>query len=199
MIKADYLAGVQLLMAQRPDHLLLETLKGGFSPLNVIYMKRALKDLPQPKVIEEVEIKKEDTALHQVMIDKKSLFGRRAKLSNTFHSCSSDADRANVSDDIQQVQRQIEGTLSSISFYKKNGTMPAKEEDTQINLSGIELIKRRNSLRSNISIKKRQIENYFRLPEGHKDRDKISDLEEKLKTLQTQKHNVEISINKQIV
>jgi len=199
MTQEDYIAGLELLMAKRPNHPLLRTLKEGFSKLNSVYMKHALKSIPNATSNEPKHMDPDNDIVRKLMMEKRSLFGRRAKLSNNFHRCQTDADRANVSDDIQKVQRDIEVVMHNIDHYQKNGHLPKRNDKTEINLSGVELQKKLNSIRSNISIKKSTIKKYFRLPDDHPNKKKIPDLEQKLKELEKEKQHVQILIDKEIV
>lgn len=200
MTQSDYIAGLELLKAKRPNYPLIRTLEDGYNSLNCIYMKHALREIPNATKVQKKrkKAKKTDGKMKRLQIEKKGLFGRRAKLSNSFDDCKTDADRANVSDEIKSIQKQIKTVSRSILYYDQNGKLPEKKEAAELNLSGIELIKKRNSLRSNISIRKSSIIKLQK--EGpNKNKSRIQELSDKLKELNQNLQNVQILIDKESI
>lgn len=192
----EYIAGVEWLKMHLPGHPLLPSLQAGHSRINILYLKQALKAVPQ-EASNDIVPEAADADLKTLLKNKKSLFARRAKLSNSFHDCDTDADRAGVSDEIQIVQRQIETVNKQIRHYEATGELLPEGKnvvDATLPGNGVQLVKKLNSLRANISIKKSKLEQLVALPEEHPDKKKIAGIEDRLRKLEIEKANVERAI-----
>lgn len=162
MTKEDYLAGVDWIAIKRPDHPLLRSLKQGISPINILYLQHTLKEVGEPEDepdhLPDQVVDETDPQLIIMYKERRQLFTRRARLSNSFHECHTDTERATVSDDIRFVQKQIGRLLRQIHIFKTTGEIHDAEDEMEIPENGVELMKRRNSVRSNISTKKKALE-----------------------------------------
>lgn len=196
MTQEDYIAGLQWLELKQPGHPLLNTLKSGFSKLNKLYLEHALRSvpaIPKPKTSNE----KEEVAIILLEKEKKSLYGRRAKLSNSFHECTTDAQRADVSDQIQLIQRQIETINQSLRHYEQTGEILSQEADSKdepLSSNGVQLMKRRNSIRASVSRFKRLLEQLAAMPASEQRDDRISEIEGQLLELKKQEVRVNDAI-----
>lgn len=188
MSKQDYLAGVELLAMRKPDHLLLAIVRSGHTRLNELYLERALKDVMTPAKSNEEEIPGADPVLVNLLKEKRTLYANRAKLSNSFHDCTSDESRANVSSSIQRIQRAIEAKNAELNYYQQHGKLPeGNQVDIDVPDDPIALMNRLLSVRSSISYNQRRIRILAALAEDNPERKKIPGLEANLKELKRKK------------
>lgn len=187
MSREDYLAGVELLALRKPDHPLLSVVRTGHNRLNELYLERALKDVITPKA-DETEIPGADPVLVNLLKEKRTLYATRAKLSNSFHDCSSDESRANVSSSIQRIQRAIEAKNAQLNYYQQHGKLPeGNQVDIDVPDDPIALMNRLLSVRSSISYNQRRIRILAALTQDNPERKKIPTLESNLKELKRKK------------
>jgi hypothetical protein len=203
MSREDYIASLDWIRLRDPAHPLLNTLEGGHSAINEIYLRHALQDVgerPEPTEEEDepVLIDPQDPQLLSWYKERRTLFTHRAKLSNRFHDCTSDAERASLSDDIQAVQRQIGPLLRKIKHFKRTGEVLEARPVQDEQLHGVALMKKRNSVISTISYYKRMLENHA----GRTDEDslkKIKKWERKLKAKENEKLRLERQVARESV
>ena len=195
MTQAEYLAGLEWLVKVVPNHALRHALEKGYSPINCIYLRHSLDKLPRRK--EDTPPPGEDKVLIMLSREKSDLFAHRAKWSNKFHDCQTDAERASVSDEIQFIQRKIKDVFARIGEYKATGILPEEKHalTDQLPDNGVQLTQMLNSKRSSISYTRRKIEQLAKLGERHPDKNKISDYETKLKTLERERDAIQSKIN----
>ncbi|MGH1365801.1 MAG: hypothetical protein ACRBF0_19740 [Calditrichia bacterium] len=195
MTQPEYIAGLEWLIKVMPNHALRLALEKGYSDINCIYLRHSLNKLPRPK--ENTPPPGEDKVLIILSREKSDLFAHRAKWSNKFHQCQSDAERASVSDEIQFIQRKIKDVFSRIGEYKATGILPEEKHalTDQLPDNGIQLIQILNSKRSSISYTRRKIDQLAKLAERHPDKLKISDYETKLKELERERDAIQAKIN----
>jgi hypothetical protein len=182
-----------LLKAKKPDHPLIKLLDNGMSIINSLYLTQALKDI-------DLVINKDEPSeleLKNLFRKKTQLVGQRAILSNSFHNCKSDHERAEVSEEIQLIQHQIVGINQKIRKYEETGEIPSdsKLDNLPGDLYKLFLIK--ENARKNIPRLEKAIEELFQLPETPKTNQKIQEKEEKLKELKLIKTHVEKLIKDQ--
>lgn len=132
--EATYWAGVAWVERCKPTYVMLNRLKRGYTKINTIYLGRILAEIgEQPKNTAQ-EASSEDSAADRMNPEFLALsrligglFGRRRKLSNTFHDCKpgeeGNNDRAMISDDIRNVQKQISRALKRKRHYELTGQM----------------------------------------------------------------------------
>lgn len=193
MTHSDYNAGLELLKAKKPDHPLLKVLEKGMSTLNSLYLTQALKDIDM--VITQdapggLEVK-------NLFRKKTHLVGQRAILSNSFHNCKSDQERADVSEEIQLIQHQIVGINQKLRQYEETGEIPSTSKLDNLPEDLYQLFRMKENARKNIPRLEQAIEELYQLPESPKNAQRIQEKEEKLKELKLLKTHVEKLIKDQ--
>lgn len=191
-----YASKLEELERLAPKNLLLDKLKQGTGIVNNVLLAIELKKARE-EAIEEPGDPIGDDRLKVMRVELRKLFSDRAVLSNQFHDCKTNADRAVVSEDIQVVQRNIERVMGWIRQYIVHGTLPDEaERKYYVPKDGLELAKKRNSLRASISRKKKEVE---RLRQGDLSSPalarKVESEENKLTDLKMQLANVEEAID----
>lgn len=169
-----YEAKIEALRAAQPGHVLLRILSMGETAANRLILDGELKKIgaspptPSPserggatprvaEADEETPDDTEDEVLTRLRMQQSDLFCDRRKLSNSFHDCDTDAERAKVSRDIQRVQRQIEWVRKQIADYKAFGYLPGKDEKYPVPDDPFVLLSLRNSLRASVSRKTKEV------------------------------------------
>ena len=171
MTKAEYAQYLARIRKENPDEPLLEKLRAGHSALNVIFMRSAIKRLPQVKEEEKEEveeIEEVDSAMKPVLKElwarKGRLFRRRAQWSNQFHECRNDAERKKISDEIMKVWGEIQEVERKIAFVQRSGALPDEEERFPLPDDPIALMKKLNSIRAQISQKQQKLRELAQMP-----------------------------------
>jgi len=196
----DYQAGVQYLAERAPNHPLLKSLLREHKRINEMYLTRILKEIgpPAKPKVERVTVdqgkSKHDPLLDPIYDRMRKKYGYRAKLSNQFHDCKTDEQRAELSDDIRQVQNAIEELQKTVRYYKRHGVMPAEGEAKaeEIVESGVELMKRRNSLDNSIFYYRKKVREA-----RDDDKKNIPQWELKIKQLQNEREGVNRKIGQE--
>lgn len=198
MSEAEYNRGLRHVMQRNPKEVLLPTLQTGYSRVNIIYMAAALRRLPEEvKEAEETTpalAKKADPALRELWAERTRLFGEMNKMSNYFHECTTDAQRAENSKAILKKWDEIQAVKSRIAHYEKNGVMPVVVSDEEFPLPDdpIELMKKLASIRAMISQVQKTIREAADLPADHPDKSiRISEGEKRLEYLKIYKGHAE--------
>lgn len=127
----------------------------------------------------------EDLASTEVklLLDVRRMRQERAKLSQQFHSCQSDEERAAVCDAIERQNQVIAKQEGVIAYFQRHRKMPrAVEEyvDTPLPENEKELIDARRRLSSNILKKEKMIDFVLSLPETDRSRAKLPKYEKEL-------------------
>jgi hypothetical protein len=188
MTHSEYTAGVEILKSKAPEHPLLSTLQTEYSKLNELYLVQALKSIDFTINPDN----KEDLQLKNLFQQKSRLAGRRAILSNSFHDCKSDFERAKVSEEIQQIQFQISGINKKIREYEETGELISDSRLENLPEDLFELYKIKENARKNIPRLEKAIEDLYQLPENAPNRTaKIEEKETKLTGLKILKSYVE--------
>ena len=168
-----YREALEVLRAAKPDHGLLRILGLAESPSNRLildneldkYAPKPVADTPisvaampdDPEMEIEMPDDPEDERLAALRRQQSDLFCERRKLSNSFHECFTDSQRAKVSESIQRVQRQIEFVRRQIRDFKEYGHTPGSNDKYPIPEDTFKLLALRDSLRSSISRKSKEI------------------------------------------
>lgn len=168
-----YRVALEALRAAKPDHILLRILAREESAANRLILDQELRKLgveraaPTPIALSatseqaenepETPDDPEDERLAALRRQQSDLFCERRKLSNSFHECFTDSQRAKVSEAIQRVQRQIEFVRRQIRHYKEHGYAPGSDEKYPVPTDTFKLLALRDSLRSSISRKSKEI------------------------------------------
>ena len=156
MSDVEYSQGISRLKKHNPNHPLLSQLEKGLSAINKIYLKKALADVPTAEP-EPSAVAHDDPTLEQLKIEQRKLFSERAQLSNRFHKCKTDAERAANSNSIKMVQRRIQSLWDRIDYFEANGELPKEDEKYPLPDDRGKLQMKINSLRASISQKKKKI------------------------------------------
>jgi hypothetical protein len=167
MTEQEYFDEVARVAAAAPGHPLLRTLQSGHSKINEIYLQQAQKSVAAA-VITEQEPEDEDVfdenddpadpELARMRAEIRGLFFERNRLSNRFRDCGSKSERADVSADIETVQRNIARMMRRIRHWKIAGKLADDDQGGHyVPKDGLELAALRASLRASISRKKAEI------------------------------------------
>ena len=179
MTEKEFDDNLRYLEMADPENILLPTIREGYSKLNAIFLKQAVKNIPVVPIPEAAMVF--DPEMIDIRITE--LFGQRAKLSNRFHELGTDKARAENSKEIQAIQRQI----SDLMIQKENG---ATEASDGIPTDPIQLMKFLNSTRAKISQAKKELERLGALPDENTDRTHIPLVEKRLQKLNLTKEDV---------
>ena len=192
MSASEYWDQVELIELGNPKELLLPSLRNGFTRVNQAYLAAALKRLPDPDEISNIsdeisdimEMDPDDT-LRELWRKRTLLFGEMNKLSNLFHECTTDQQRASNSLKVMAIWSKIQDVKAEIEYYKANGEALISADDAdQLPDNPVALSKKLNSLRARISQKKQQLVTIAGLDEGTDGKQsKIDAAEEDLKRL----------------
>jgi hypothetical protein len=131
MTVAEYWKNFDWLKSVWPEWILITTLGRGYSYPNCIYLSYGLRQMAYKMDAPRVAVKQllRSHSPEQIklwFVQKRSLYTQRAKLSNRFHECSTDAHRAAVSEDIERVQSEIEKVQKVIRAWQEKGELPQK-------------------------------------------------------------------------
>lgn len=189
---------LELLRHHNPAHILLRMLTASRSASSTLILDRLIADIPVKAAPEVQEEEPEDVRdlddpadvkLAAMRREQSDLFTIRRRLSNSFHDCQNDRQRASVSDQVQEVQRQIDRLFAKIDAYKSLGLDPGKrDEKYPIPEHPGDRVQLQYSLRSSISRKRGQIKDLADQPE------KLEKAEAKLRELQNHLKHVEKAI-----
>lgn len=157
MNQAAFESNLEKLKKKNPAHDVIVVLQErGYDHLSVEYLKLALA--------EPVEISEVSAA--RLYKQKDTLYSRRAVLSNKFHDCSNDKERAEVSIAIGSIQTEIIANRAAIGVYIETGKVPKTPDRLVLPYDGRRKEKRLHSVRTSIS-------RYRGLLRSEKDPDKI--------------------------
>lgn len=152
-----------------PGHALIRVFRLIQSAGNEMLLDRELDKVraaaPQAPAVQEGDDdpdEAEDETLRRLRMDQSTLFADRRKLSNSFHDCANDRQRAGVSEKIQVVQHRIEEVRELIRHYKQYGSVPEPDEKYPVPEDSFKLLATLHSLRASISRKKKEIEHLGR-------------------------------------
>lgn len=166
MTEKKYWQTVKILEEQDPEHILLATLQRGYSKINIVYLRAAVKDMPPPDhdtTDHTDDIDPEDPTYKMLKIQERNLFTERAKLSNAFHTMTTNEARAANSEAIGRVQKHLQALWKKIEHYQEFGTLPSSAENETYPLPkdrGL-LAKKINSIRAMISQAKKKLDALF--------------------------------------
>lgn len=185
MTEQEYSQHLQRIERDNSTEVLLPTLRRGWSRANAMYMRAALKRLnPTPSPSPErrgaatntVEQRSTlyvsppfgggvgggvaDATLRALWAERTRLFGEMNKMSNHFHNCRTDAERATNSAAILHKWQEILAVKGKIAHYEEHGELPAAEleENDELPENPVLLSKKLNSLRAGISQTKSKLE-----------------------------------------
>ena len=167
MTEQEYFEAVARVAAASPAHPLLRTLQRGHSTINEIYLAAALKSVEAAAMAEEATETADvfdanddpaDPELVKMRVEMRRLFFERNSLSNRFRDCRSNAERADISAQIEVVQRNIGRQMRRIRHWKLAGQLPDGDDGRHyVPRDGLELARLQASLRASISRKKGEV------------------------------------------
>ncbi len=117
--------------------------------------------------------------------DKRDLLIRRMKLSDSFHNCKTDEDRAGVCDDIRAVNNVLKQINGKLEHFNKKGNLPEEKEAGAIILpeDDAELAILQNRISSNKIQVRNSIQVLEDLPEGSPKKENLPARLERLQEL----------------
>lgn len=181
-----YDAAVASIQQRNPGEVLLPTLLKGHSIINEVYLRAALRRLPTATTADtQPDRAPVDVVLRGLWRQRTMLFGEMNKRSNHFHACKSDDERAANSREIRRIWGEILNVKASIDYYEQHGHLPdpVSEERFPLPENPVDILKKLNSIRAQISQVKKRLDDLVTLPESHPDRLKIGDAEARLNEL----------------
>ena len=203
MSKQEYYEMLDLIEELDPQNTMLGQLGKGPLPINMIYIKKVVAKIKLPAPARTQKKAADDPQLQRLYMRKGALFGQRAKLSNQFHlpENNSNKKRGAISDEIQEIQKKIEAILKTIAYYEKHGKLPARARNEKYPVPDdpYNRMKKRNSIRASISRYRSDLNKLGALPDADPEREKIPDVERKLKDKQIYLQYVEDAINEAAV
>lgn len=131
MDNLEYTQALNWLKIVDPENVLLPELEAGPSYENIIYLTAELKNHKYQGPGQGAKfVKYERTAdtsanddIKGLLLRRSNLYGARAKLSNLFHTCTSNAERSALSKEISDIQSQIEKNYLQEEFFKRSGVL----------------------------------------------------------------------------
>lgn len=173
MIDKEYDKLLKKLQYQNPAHDILPVvIELGSSFIAVEYLKLAIAE-PVTQTAEELTL----AMLHT---QKRTLYSRRAVLSNKFHDCTNQKERAEVSIAIGSLQTEIIENKKHLEHYATTGKLPKRPEKLVMPFSGERKRMKLHSVRTSIC-------RYEGLIRKSTDPDKTKDYESKLARLLEQR------------
>lgn len=196
----DFAAKLQYIRSIEPNHPMLPQLDKGPGVVNNTLIEKVLSALPAPaapsEVPEDEKMTEKDPIIKRFRIQLRNQFVQRAKLSDHFHICTSDHERARISKAIESIQDKIELLFKNMDHYEKKKELPALEttDNYPVPDNPVLLLSKQSSLRSNISIHKKKLK---KEAESGQNPDRIKEIEAHLLHLQTHLRYVEAAIGAQ--
>lgn len=176
MTTTQYLADVALIERYNPGEVLLPTLRAGHSRANEMYLRAALKRVPDPAMgapddPEEPDWKGQtpyaDETLRALWRERTRLFGEMNRQSNRFHDCKTDEQRAENSRLVLGWWADILSAKAKIAYYEQHGELPpVAEEGDELPDNPVALSKKVASLRARISQTKKKLTDLAGLDPG---------------------------------
>lgn len=198
MTRAKYSECLARIESANPGEILLPLLREGWSGKNVIYMKAALRrcsaNAPQ-QASPKGNMAGSSDVLASLYKAQQVLRGQRAKTSNSFHECKTDADRRAVSARILEIEKEIRVNEGKITHIKTHGHLPldiVREE--VLPDDPIALMRTLASINAKISQTKKKLLELGALSDNDPQRSQIPKYEAKLAGLKLEKGHAEQKI-----
>lgn len=193
MSSCEYWELVDRIMVENPEEPLLASLTERHTKVAEVYLALALKRLEQKPEVSAPEEVIPDETLRELWRQRTALFGEMNKLSNRFHECKSDGQRADNSRAVLAIWDRILAVKAKIEYYQQHGSLP-EEIGEQLPDNPVALGKKVASLRARISQKKAALLSLAALDPGTPGKDdKIAAGEQDLKDL---RHLLGLAVNK---
>jgi len=172
MQRSEFDRKLAKLKDSNPLHPMIDVITDmGHTFLSAEYLLFALEDA--------ITVTKEEYTVDAIFKKKTTLYSRRSQLSNKFHSCTTDQERANISIAIGSIQSEIIPTKRIIDAYYEKGKLPDLPEKVVIPMDGRAKQKKLHSVRSSRS-------RYRELLRQEKDPEKIKHYESELARIETE-------------
>jgi len=197
MTAQEYNTALQRIERESPREPLLKALRNGYTAGNALFMGVALRRIPKPApVVVFSEIPKKETAQKakqepeadpesdndtERMLTRKIATGYAniRKTRNQFHTCTTAAQFANVSDQVRGIwEKEILTAIAERQYFRDYGALPSTTDTTPD--TPVALGKHINSIRARISQAKKMIEAKKNDPE------KVREQENRINTLRLQ-------------
>lgn len=211
----EYNANLAKLERDNPGEPLLKALRSGYTAINVVYMRAALKRISASTHTGSFQVttgsetkavvvtmkpqpgKKADETLRKLWADRQHLFGDLNKASNHFHKCKNDAERKENSQRIKGIWDEIIAVKERIAHYEEFGSLPEPKSVEKFPLPDdpVSLVKKLNSIRALISQEQKKLRELFELNDNHPDKaQRIKESEERRAHLILYKEHAENKI-----
>lgn len=177
MTPQEYSQHLLRIERDNPTEVLLPALRSGWSRANEMYLRAALRRLVVSEQLSESfklsesspkeTAKPADATLRALWAERTRLFGEMNKMSNFFHDCKTDEERAANSAAILRKWQEILVVKGKIRHYEEHGEMPPEQEEEDILPDNpVLLSKKLNSFRAGISQTKAKLEAAFGLDDA---------------------------------
>lgn len=178
---------------EKPSHPLLAVASKKFSLLAIKYLEKIL--FAKPPKVKQIEVEEDVStfpkSIKQLLSDQRNLYSQRALLSNSFHSCNTDRQRAKVSRKIRVLQKQITANRKAVTEYYADETLPVSTQSPSFKELNIkQLFSKRNSLVSSISRWKKKVKELTSLDNSNVEKEKIPSVKAKIAKAQKQLDDV---------
>lgn len=197
MTREAYMEALERIERGNPNEPLLATLRGGFTRLNVVYLKSALGRLTVPAtkgvcqvvITSSAEEKPADDVLKSLYKQQQVLRGEKAKIANELHNCTTTEQRREVSRRILEKDATIRANEAKILHYTAHNALPSEDEEDEFYLPDdpIALMKKANSIASQISQTKKKLDELGALGPSDPARGEIGKYQGKLDRLKLYK------------
>jgi len=134
----------------------------------------------------------DDPLIRRQFVHLRHLRQEQARTAQSFHNCTSDADRAAVCDKLDLILEEIRATDGRVEHIRLYGTLPKPPEPEAFEVpEDLKELKRlRNRKASHILKVEKRIEHLLSLPEKHRKRAKLPEYQAKLRDLSSQKAQI---------
>lgn len=177
MTEAEYLTALARIEAENGGEILLPELRRGHSPGREIYLRAALRRLPEPISDPEADDSQrdgrdddaQDPVLAALWCQIRRLKMESRKLSNSFHDCKTSGERLAVSVALTDLDAPMAAIYAKMEVVKSGCDLPPEVEDERFPLSDdlFELSQKLRSIRSMISQAEKTLRDLAALPDHH--------------------------------
>lgn len=203
MTESDYWSKVEYLQDKDPLNPLLAKLRSGYNLLHAMYVINEIKAIPVKVKPAPVERKVAQNAATTMEIELRHLRASRDELSNAFHSCVTDGERARISDAITERTDRIKEIISRLDVYQENKEVAElpKNDKYPVPDNDLDMYKLNHNLRTYITRCSKNLDELHQRMAVAKPVDaarlktKIEDQETRLRELKIHKQYVQQSIN----
>ena len=199
MLMSNEEYGIKLDFLEKRDPLnpFIDKLRKGNSAINAMYLMQEINDLPNvvAKPIKKEEVNSKNKAAVSMEIQLRHLRQSRNQLSNDFHLCATDSQRAAISERINELTKDIVALNDRLDNFVKTQQVPEtpKSDKYPIPTDGIALFRLQGALRNRMNRAAKRISQLF---EMNPDDKRIKPLEQKFRELKIYRSYVDAEIRK---